>query len=180
VWAENIQRFYFADAKLRSDRLFINGALKIDYPIQHQTIIIQRTTAVEQLFRIIATIINPRDFGFPIQFENHTSYLEKNTSSINLSFILGILNSRFLDFVFRHINSNTQVSAGELNSLPFPKDSPESDIDTIAKLVESILDAKKPDPEADTTALEREIDRLVYELYGLTEKEIAIVEGKAK
>jgi len=28
--------------------------------------------------------------------------------------------------------------------------------------------------------LEQEIDRLVYELYGLTEKEIAIVEGTAK
>jgi hypothetical protein len=39
---------------------------------------------------------------------------------------------------------------------------------------------KKPDPEADTTPLEREIDLLVYELYGLTEDEIAIVEGMAK
>lgn len=29
---------------------------------------------------------------------------------------------------------------------------------------------------ADTTALEREINRLVYELYGLTEDEIKIVE----
>jgi len=28
--------------------------------------------------------------------------------------------------------------------------------------------------------LEREIDRLVYELYGLTEEEITIVEGTAK
>jgi len=28
--------------------------------------------------------------------------------------------------------------------------------------------------------LEREIDRLVYELYGLTEEEIAILEGTAK
>ena len=34
------------------------------------------------------------------------------------------------------------------------------------------------DTGADTTALEREIDRLVYALYGLTEAEIAIVEGK--
>jgi hypothetical protein len=33
------------------------------------------------------------------------------------------------------------------------------------------------DPEADTTAWEREIDRLVYELYSLTEAEIQIVEG---
>jgi hypothetical protein len=29
------------------------------------------------------------------------------------------------------------------------------------------------------TALEREIDRLVYALYGLSEEEIAIVEGRA-
>ena len=32
-------------------------------------------------------------------------------------------------------------------------------------------------PEVDTVALEREIDRLVYELYDLTPEEISIVEG---
>lgn len=31
--------------------------------------------------------------------------------------------------------------------------------------------------KADTSALESEIDHLVYDLYGLTEDEIAIVEG---
>ena len=31
---------------------------------------------------------------------------------------------------------------------------------------------------ADTSALEWELDRIVYELYGLTEEEIAIVEGR--
>jgi hypothetical protein len=36
---------------------------------------------------------------------------------------------------------------------------------------------KKSDPKADTTALEKEIDQLVYQLYGLTEEEIKIVEG---
>ena len=36
------------------------------------------------------------------------------------------------------------------------------------------------DPQADTTALEREIDRLVYDLYGLTEDEIKIVEESTK
>ena len=40
--------------------------------------------------------------------------------------------------------------------------------------------AKKRDPEADTSALEQEIDQMVYELYGLTEEEITIVEGTAK
>ena len=41
-----------------------------------------------------------------------------------------------------------------------------------------ILATKKKDPNADTSALERQIDKMVYELYGLTPEEIAIVEGK--
>jgi len=35
---------------------------------------------------------------------------------------------------------------------------------------------KKSIPAADTSSLEKEIDQLVYELYGLTEEEIKIVE----
>jgi hypothetical protein len=35
-----------------------------------------------------------------------------------------------------------------------------------------------PVEAAATSALEREIDRIVYDLYGLTEEEIAIVEGE--
>jgi hypothetical protein len=45
------------------------------------------------------------------------------------------------------------------------------------KLVDQILSTKKSNPTADTCALENEIDQLVYELYGLTEEEIKIVEG---
>ena len=42
--------------------------------------------------------------------------------------------------------------------------------------VDKILDAKHTAPEADISDLENEIDKLVYELYNLTEDEIAIVE----
>ncbi len=47
----------------------------------------------------------------------------------------------------------------------------------IANLVDEIIKIKKSDPNSDTTPLESEIDRLVYQLYGLTEEEIKIVEG---
>ena len=50
----------------------------------------------------------------------------------------------------------------------------------IATLVDRILEAKKADPAADTTKLEADIDALVYKLYGLTDEEIAVVEGKDK
>ncbi len=42
-------------------------------------------------------------------------------------------------------------------------------------LVDQILAAKKKDPNADTSALEHQIDKMVYKLYGLTDDEIAIV-----
>jgi len=56
----------------------------------------------------------------------------------------------------------------------------ESQQQPIIDLVEKIVAAKAADPAADTSALEQGIDRIVYELYGLTEEEIAIVEGSGK
>jgi len=38
--------------------------------------------------------------------------------------------------------------------------------------------AKRADLQADPSALEREIDQMVYQLYGLTEEEIRVVEGE--
>lgn len=45
-------------------------------------------------------------------------------------------------------------------------------------IVNKLLQAKKDNPQADTSKLEAEIDKLMYELYGLTEEEIAVVEGE--
>ena len=51
-------------------------------------------------------------------------------------------------------------------------------VSQIEAFVVKVLAAKKDNPQADTGTWEREIDRLVYELYELTDAEIAIVEGK--
>ena len=40
-----------------------------------------------------------------------------------------------------------------------------------------IIALKKANPAADTSEQEGQIDALVYQLYGLTEEEIEIVEG---
>ena len=49
--------------------------------------------------------------------------------------------------------------------------------DGISKNVNDILSLKSQDSKADTLALEQEIDAMVYELFGLSEEEIAIVES---
>lgn len=45
-------------------------------------------------------------------------------------------------------------------------------------MVQNIIKIKSHNSFADTTVLESEIDKLVYELYGLTEDEIKIVENR--
>jgi hypothetical protein len=65
----------------------------------------------------------------------------------------------------------------ELRKLPIPV-LDENDQQPIILRVGEILKLKKVDPSSDTTVIESEIDRLVYKLYGLTEEEIKIVEGK--
>ena len=47
----------------------------------------------------------------------------------------------------------------------------------IELIANKILSIKKANPTADTTILETEIDALVYQLYGLTEEEIKLVEA---
>lgn len=47
-------------------------------------------------------------------------------------------------------------------------------------IVDKIIAVKKQNPQADTSALEREIDQLVYKLYDLTSDEISIIESNIK
>ena len=47
----------------------------------------------------------------------------------------------------------------------------------IADVVDQILIEKSKNHDADVSSLKSEIDRLVYQLYGLNEEEIKIVEG---
>ena len=104
----------------------------------------------------------------------------------NLSYLLGILNSQFFLFAFKnyyaggHLGSKgVRFKSEFMKNFPIPPitEANQHVAEQIEMQVDKILDAKHSDPEADTSALEDEIDKLVYELYNLTEDEIAIVEG---
>ena len=102
--------------------------------------------------------------------------------SYDLRFILALLNSSTFDYLMYKINFEntggafTKAKIYHYNQLPI-KETSSSDQKPLIDLVDHILDAKAADPDADVSALEAEIDCLVYQLYGLTEEEIAIVEG---
>ena len=97
-------------------------------------------------------------------------------------YVLALLNSVVLEY-FHKRNTIPQASgfyryqALFIEQLPIFNATREQQ-SPIIELVDCILSVKHENPQADTSELERKIDRLVYELYGLTEEEIAVVEGK--
>jgi hypothetical protein len=95
-------------------------------------------------------------------------------------FLLGILNSKMgwwlISKYCTAIQNGYQLIWQYFRQILIPIISQEQQQPIIA-LVDQILTAKKSNPKADTSELEKEIDKIVYELYGLSEEEIRIIEG---
>ena len=120
-------------------------------------------------------------WAFTLDKEQH--YLPSNgyiltSTEIPTKYVLGILNSKLMHYYFHFIGIMTAggaytLKAATISALPFKiaKDTTE-----ISSVVDKILSIKEHDHDADVSKEESEIDRLVYQLYGLTEEEIKIVE----
>ena len=117
----------------------------------------------------------------------------------SLAYVCGLLNSRVLDFYLKRISTNFHggyfaANKQYIEQLPvrpinFSNPADKAKHDKMVTLVEQMLDlhkrlaaTKNPNDRtrigSQIDATDREIDRLVYDLYGLTDDEIAIVEGK--
>ena len=95
----------------------------------------------------------------------------------NIYWLTGLLNSKFADNWFyknaKHRGVGVDVGVDKLREFPIPSKENYT-FHKITELVKSIMHSK--DCGNDTSPLESEIDRLVYQLYDLTEEEIKIVE----
>ena len=112
-------------------------------------------------------------FGF-----SFSSIIEKE-KNYDLKYVLAILNSNFALYWYQRNckkrGAGFDVGVGKIRDFPVAK-IPREQQEPLIILVDKILDAKRRDPDSDVSALENEIDKLVYALYDLTPKEIAIVE----
>ena len=123
-------------------------------------------------------------WAYALDTEQH--YLPSNayiltSETVSIRFILGLLNSKLLHYYFGFIGVMTAggaytLKATTIEALPIAIGTKEQQ-EEIANKVESILNAKANDKQIDVSSIEFEIDHLVYDLYGLSENEIKIVEG---
>jgi hypothetical protein len=93
--------------------------------------------------------------------------------------LLAILNSNMgwwlISKYCTAIQNGYQLIWKYFGQIPIPKANRKQS-KLITSLVDEILTAKKADPNADVSELEKKIDHLVYKLYGLTYDEVKIIE----
>ena len=120
-------------------------------------------------------------------YDNECRYYEHTLHSTHITdkrfktkYILGLYNSRLFKFYYRKTNSQggslfPQVRIASVNKLPI-KLAADSYQKQIEKLVDQILSLKAQDISKDTFDLEKKIDGLVYEVYGIDKDEIKLIE----
>jgi len=96
-------------------------------------------------------------------------------------YLFALLNSRLLDFYNKGCNITNQqgfpqILMTDLEDLPIAFASKEQQ-DKIVALVDKILEAKRANPQADTSREEQAIDRIVYHLYSLTYDEVKTIDN---
>jgi hypothetical protein len=138
---------------------------------------------------IVAHIMNPKPhikITASIDTENrfclNTVMCFSEKDQLRNEALLALLNSKFVSFYYYYFVFNQAIRTmhfmpGYADELPIPINI-FKDQNIIIDIVHQILKQKKQNPKADTTELEKEIDQMVYKLYGLTEEEIKIVEGE--
>ena len=97
----------------------------------------------------------------------------QNEDLYSLKFIVGLLNSKLLNYWFSFYFVDVNIKPEQLRKIPLPIKMTNNEI---IRLVDRIMSAKQNSPNANTNDLEQEIDRQVYALYNLTPEEIAIIE----
>ena len=132
-------------------------------------------------------------------FDKHGFYSNDKTTIIVSDdlYLYGLLNSKVLDFVMHQISSTKQGGYFEykpmylaqlpIRTIDFDNPAEVARHDKMVKLVDKMLNWHKQLPDLTGEArrivnarierTDREIDELVYALYGLSEDEVAVVEG---
>ncbi len=117
---------------------------------------------------------------FTLDFESH--FVNDKCFIITgekLHYLTASLNSKlfrhcFADYFPELQGNSKEIKKFILEEIPVLKIKDEK---PFSRKVTEILSLKKENPQADTSELEAEIDQMVYELYGLSEEEIEIVES---
>jgi adenine-specific DNA-methyltransferase len=175
IWGNGIRMFRFAGLGNRAGAAS-NCALvpkTVNIVSRGHALLVKRMTAREEARRLVAcrlpdSLANDERGYFA---ENHVNIIRPvGEPDLDLDVVLGLLNSRLFDYVFRALNGNTNVSATELELLPVVDGAA---LDDIAASTRRLTAAAGADPQA-----EADLNDAVYRLYGIDAADVAALEGE--
>lgn len=105
---------------------------------------------------------------------------DTNADNFDIKYVLALLNSKALNFRYKSIGKQTgngifEYFENQVSKLPIPqieKAKQQPFVDKVAAII-----AAKQNSQ-DTSTLEAELDAMVYVLYGMSDDEINIIEGR--
>jgi type I restriction-modification system DNA methylase subunit len=168
---------------VRYEPALLDAPRRAEIFMSPEKIVVQEIRNISLHRRIVATLDLSKTFC--LQSTNVVNL--RPGVELGLRYLLGILNSRAVNYFFRcRFPGNNHIPSNQLLRIPIPLP-PTTQIEArIAGLVDAILDLNKK-PGAQSAAqktvgqrqidsMDAEIDQLVYDLYGLTAEEIALLE----
>jgi Alw26I/Eco31I/Esp3I family type II restriction m6 adenine DNA methyltransferase len=154
--------------------------------INSRRVATQRVTGVDERLRVVATIIDPVAY-----FADSTNSVECSGADYSLEYVLALLNSRLFQWRFKLTSTNNNVGTNELEAMPFRCFSNDdaraigSKLETMASRMIELYRCPVPRNPVDRerakrriAGLDSRINRLVYQLYGLSPEDVELIEGR--
>lgn len=137
------------------------GGKSVHY--QKRRIVMQGITGVNEKNRLKMAIVESGTFC-----ANSVNYiLEDDTKGYSLEYLLGILNSKLLNWFFKKLSTNSNVNGYEVDNLPIVLDK---------KRENELVELVKRRNNTNHVELDESINELVYKVYGLDYSEIKLIE----
>ncbi|MEE0866392.1 MAG: Eco57I restriction-modification methylase domain-containing protein [Clostridia bacterium] len=170
-----IQRYCVTDYVSQGEILYLdkdnylkNVTSEKSQHYKYRRAIMQGITGVNEKHRLKLALIEHNEFC-----ANSANYIIEN-NKLKIEYIIGILNSKLMNWFFKKLSTNSNVNGYEIDNLPI-KISRENDlIENVVKYLEvKELNSNKESIES----FENSIDKIVYDIYGLNEDDIKYIEG---
>lgn len=167
-----VQKYYITNDISQGDILYLKEVEYLEKNTgvrsrhhEQRRIVMQGITGINEKWRLKMTMAYP-----PYFCANSVNYLRPSNEDDFDYYILGVLNSKLLNWFFAKLNTNSNVNGYEIDGLPIKigtKDQQKKIKQLVRELMESLDDFKL-----------KEIDDIVYSIYGISETEIPIIEGQ--
>lgn len=173
----SIQRYYYTHQMsqgqidyLEEDKYFLEyGTTDKSAHHKYERIAMQGMTGANDKIRLVMSIV-PQGY----YLANSCNYILPS-KSIDLYCLLGILNSKVINWFFRCFSTNSNVNGYEVDNFPIPQLNSNTQT-KISELVHKVIAAKRSNNSADTSVFEKQIDEVVYQAYELSNDDIRIIE----